>query len=149
MPNVQSISPCDTPFTTPEIDGPEQQGTLPVGPVVIVRQRPTGAQLREAMTALGIHGTARNVAYELLTYWSPGCKVFPSVGTLAEGLGYTPRTINTHLARLEQIGLWVRQPRTGRTNIYEMRLPGPVSKPGGLILRSRGVILRSGVGLIL
>ena len=30
------------------------------------------ARLRDALTALKVHGTCRHVAYELLTYWEPG-----------------------------------------------------------------------------
>ncbi len=85
------------------------------------------ARLREAMTALGVHGTCRLVAFELLTYWEPGGTVFPSVTTLADGLGVQPRIVRGHLARLERIDLWVRVARPGRANLYELRLPGFVS----------------------
>ena len=100
---------------------------LAFGPVPAPKPRPTGAQLREAMTALHVHGTARALAFELLSYWQPGGMVFPSVRTLAGGLGVEPRTVRTHLARLERIGLWVRVCRKGRTNLYALRLPGPVA----------------------
>ena len=85
------------------------------------------ARLREAMTALGVHGMCRLVAFELLTYWEPGGTVFPSVTTLADGLGVQPRIVRGHLARLERIDLWVRVARPGRANLYELRLPGFVS----------------------
>ena len=79
------------------------------------------------MTALGVHGTCRLVAFELLTYWEPGGTVFPSVTTLADGLGVQPRIVRGHLARLERIGLWVRVARPGRANLYKLRLPVFVS----------------------
>ena len=91
------------------------------------KPRPTMARLREAMTALGVHGMCRLVAFELLTYWEPGGTVFPSVTTLADGLGVQPRIVRGHLARLERIGLWVRVARPGRANLYELRLPVFVS----------------------
>ena len=91
------------------------------------------------MDAFNVKGTARLVAYELLTYWRPGGAVFPAVATLADGLGVDARTVRTHLARLERIGLWVRVGRIGRTNLYQLRLPGPdrtASEPEPRILRS-------------
>ena len=105
----------------PDLD---PQAPLPTGPTGLPKQRPALAQLREALTALHIGGVCRAVAYELLTYWSPGGTVFPSVTTLADGLGLKPRMVQYHLARLERVGLWVRIGRTGRTNIYALHLPG-------------------------
>ena len=99
---------------------------LGLGPVPAPKHRPTIARLREAMTALHVHGTARALAFELLSYWQPGGSVFPSLRTLSAGLGVEPRTVRSHLARLKHVGLWVRVGRTGRTNLYELRLPGPV-----------------------
>ena len=103
---------------------PETQGQLPTGPTGLTKQRPALAQLREAMTALHIGGVCRAVAYELLTYWSPGGTVFPAVTTLADGMGLKPRMVQYHLAHLERVGLWVRTGRIGRTNIYALHLPG-------------------------
>ena len=70
--------------TDPSI--PHQQ-PLPTGPIGLTKQRPALAQLREAMTALHIGRTSRAVSYELMTYWSPGGTVFPSVKVLADGMG--------------------------------------------------------------
>ena len=119
---------------------PQQVG---IGPVPVLTPRPTIARLREAMTALHVHGIARAVAFELLSYWQPGGAVFPSMRALAAGAGIAPRSVRRHLAYLERIGLWVRVGRTGRTNRYGLRLPGvqtrtekarprtPVSSPPG------------------
>ena len=71
------------------------------------------------------------VAYELLTYWQPGGDVFPSVQTIADGLGLTPRVVQRHLARLERKGLWVRIARVNSTNLYELKLPGRVTVATG------------------
>ena len=101
--------------------GPQQVG---IGPVPALTPRPTIALLRDAMTALHVHGIARAVAFELLSYWKPGGAVFPSMRKLAHGAGIDPRSVRRHLADLERIGLWVRVGRTGRTNLYELRLPG-------------------------
>ena len=76
------------------------------------------------MDALHVHGTQRAVSYELLTYWSPGGAVFPSVLTLSQGMGKKPRCVRAHLAALDRIGLWKREAREGETNIYDLRLPG-------------------------
>ena len=81
---------------------------LTFGPSEAVKQKPTIARLRDAMNDFNIRGTRRLVAYELLTYWQPGGDVFPSVQTIADGLGLTPRVVQRHLARLERKGLWVR-----------------------------------------
>ena len=111
---------------------PHQQ-PLPTGPIGLTKQRPALAQLREAMTALHVGGVCRAVSYELLTYWSPGGTVFPSVETLADGVGLKPRMVRYHLKRLDRVGLWVRIGRTKDTNIYELHLPGEaqegVTKP--------------------
>ena len=101
-----------------------QQQPLPTGPTLVEKTRPTGALLREAMDALHVHGTRRAVSYELLTYWSPGGAVFPSVLTLSQGMGKKPRCVRAHLAALDRIGLWKREAREGETNIYDLRLPG-------------------------
>ena len=102
--------------------GPQAQ--LPTGPQPVPKQRPALAQLREALTALHIGGLCRTVAYELLTYWSPGGAVFPSVKTMADDMGLKPRVVRHHIARLERVGLWVRIGRKGQTNLYALHLPG-------------------------
>ena len=105
----------------PDLD---PQAPLPTGPTGLPKQRPALAQLREALTALHIGGLCRTVAYELLTYWSPGGDVFPSVKTLADDMGLKPRVVRHHIARLERVGLWVRIGRKGQTNLYGLHLPG-------------------------
>ena len=118
-------SPLAARNETPKILRTADAQQLGLGPVPAPKPRPTIARLREAMTALHVHGTARALAFELLSYWQPGGAVFPSLRTLSVGLGIDPRTVRAHLARLERVGLWVRVGRTGRTNLYELRLPGP------------------------
>ena len=102
---------------------------LTFGPVAVQRQRPTITQLRDALTALHVDGVERLVAYELLSYWKPGGTVFPAVGTLAESIGRSPSTVRRSLARLSRIGLWRRESRRGRTNIYDLHLPGLPQSP--------------------
>ena len=99
------------------------------GPVSASKPQPTLARLRDVLTDLKVHGTCRHVAYELLTYWEPGGTVFPSVKTLAEGIGVDRRIVRRHVARLERIGLWVRVCRQGHSNRYELQLPGSEVKP--------------------
>ena len=76
------------------------------------------------LTAFHIGGVCRAVAYELLTYWSPGGDVFPSVKTLADDMGLKRRVVRHHIAHLERVGLWVRIGRKGQTNLYGLHLPG-------------------------
>ena len=116
--------PADTKVWTDPLKTPPQQ--LTTGPIPARKPRPTIALLREALDAFNVRGICRAVALELFTYWKPAGTVYPSVATLAAGLGVEPRTIKTHLARLDRLGLWVRIPRTGTTNVYDLRLPGPV-----------------------
>ena len=115
---------------TPQNVGVESQ-QLAMGPVLAPKQKPTIAQFRDACDAFNIRGTCRLLGYELLTYWRPGGAVFPSVATLADGLGLSPRTVQRHMARLERLGLWLRLARVGSTNLYELRLPGPVTVVSG------------------
>ena len=118
-------SPLAARNETPKIKRTADAKQLGLGPVPAPKPRPTIALLREALTALHVHGTARALAFELLSYWQPGGAVFPSLRTLSVGLGIDPRTVRAHLARLDRVGLWVRVGRTGRTNLYQLRLPGP------------------------
>ena len=116
-------------------DAPQDVGVasnqLTLGPAPVPKPKPTTAKLRDALDAFNIRGTCRLVAYELLTYYQPAGRVFPSVQTIADGLGLTPRVVQRHLARLERISLWVRLARVGRTNLFELRLPGPVTVVSG------------------
>ena len=57
--------------------------------------------------------------------------MFPSIATLADGLGLKARMVQYHLARLERVGLWVRHGRTGTTNTYALQLPGLAVAGGG------------------
>ena len=70
-----------------------QHQQLTFGPSEAVKSKPTIARLRDAMDAFNIRGTCRLVAYELLTYWQPGGDVFPSIATLADGLGLKRRMV--------------------------------------------------------
>ena len=105
-------------------DANPQQEPLPTGPKAATKQRPALALLREALTELHITGTCRSVAYELMTYWSPGGTVFPAVQTLADDMGLKRRVIQYQIKTLERVGLWKRKRRTGKTNLYELHLPG-------------------------
>ena len=110
---------------------------LTLGPAEAAKTKPTLARLRDALDDFNIRGTRRLVAYELLTYWQPGGTVFPSIATLADGLGLKARRAQHHLAGLHRTGLWIRLERTGQTNIYDLRLPGRSARGGGVV-RNRG-----------
>ena len=110
--------------THPSSSPKSQQQNLPTGPIGVIKQRPAIAQLREAMNALHINKLCRAVSFELFTYWSPNGEVFPSVKTMAGGMGLKPRSVRRHIANLERLGLWVRIGREDETNIYILHLPG-------------------------
>ena len=115
-------------LTTSSQRGIAARSSSPLG----VKQKPTIARLRDAMNDFNIRGTRRLVAYELLTYWQPGGDVFPSVQTIADGLGLTPRVVQRHLAKIwSRKGLWVRIARVNSTNLYELKLPGRVTVATG------------------
>ena len=135
--NLTSLAPASgtTKYdknATPQDVGAEPR-QLTMGPVPVPKSKPTISLLRDAMDAFNVKGTARALAFELLSYWAPGGTVFPSVATLAAGLGLKPRMVQYHMKRLERIGLWLRHGRTGTTNIYKLRLPGgvqPIARGG-------------------
>ena len=133
--NSTAIAITPAPTRLDKNDAPQDVGAasaqLTLGPASVPKPKPTTAKLRDALDAFNIRGTCRLVAYELLTYYQPGGRVFPSVQTIAAGLGMTPRVVQLHLARLHRIGLWVRLARVGSTNLYELRLPGPVNEATG------------------
>ena len=104
---------------------------LTFGPAEAVKSKPTIARLRDACDAFHLKGTVRLLAFELLSYWQPGGAVFPSIATLADGLGLKRRMVQYHLARLERVGLWVRHGQTGTTNTYALQLPGLAVAGGG------------------
>ena len=123
MPNSSaSIEHDATPSSTPNQPG------LPTGPNALPKQRPALAQLRVAMTDLHIGRMCRAVSYELFTYWSPGGNVFPSLQSMADGMGLKRRAVRQHLAHLERVGLWVRIGREDETNLYVLHLPGEVQE---------------------
>ena len=124
---------------------------LTFGPSEAVKQKPTIARLRDACDALHIYGTRRLVAYELLSYFSPGGTVFPGMTALAHclprreipqrgrrnGRTLSPskrrdenpaRMVRQHVKELERIGLWRRVARSGRSNLFELHLPGQAVK---------------------
>ena len=71
---------------TPQLDTRQ----LTTGPVAVTKPKPTIAQLRIALDAFNVKGTARALAFELLSYWTPAGSVFPSLATLAAGMGKKP-----------------------------------------------------------
>ena len=85
-------------------DANPQQEPLPTGPKAATKQRPALALLREALTELHITGTCRSVAYELMTYWSPGGTVFPAVQTLADDMGLNGASFSTRSRPLNVSG---------------------------------------------
>ena len=124
---AHSAPPQDIGATSPDhpiLDRTAKQQQFALGPVEAEKSPPTIALLRDVLTACHVHGTARELAYELLSYWKPGGNVYPSVRTLADGLGVKPRAVSKNLARLHRIGVWVRQEEHGKTNRYALRIPG-------------------------
>ena len=133
--------------TTQTVEASRSAKQLTFGPSEAVKQKPTIARLRDALDDFNIRGTRRLVAYELLTYWQPGGTVFPSIATLADGLGLKARRAQHHLAGLHRTGLWIRLERTGQTNIYDLRLPGRSARGGGVVRNRGGVSSGTGGGV--
>ena len=144
---ARSIAPALSAINDVQLGSGQQ---LTFGPSEAVKPRPTIARLRGACDDLGIHGTTRLVAYELLSYWEPGGTVFPSMKVLARCLQSRsvpnraqPRTtqderkdecparvVRRHVHTLERVGLWKRVARSGCSNIYELHLPGDPLRAG-------------------
>ena len=110
-------------YGTSSANPPEKRGPRPeaahlsklTGPAHLcpseaVKQKPTIARLRDACDALHIYGTRRLVAYELLSYFSPGGTVFTQVLTaLAHCL---PRREIPQRGRRNGRTLWAVQTRS-------------------------------------
>ena len=133
--NPQDVGAARSPGHSIRDRSPKQ---LTFGPAEAVKQKPTIARLRDACDAFHLKGTVRLLAFELLSYWQPGGAVFPSIATLADGLGLKRRMVQYHLARLERVGLWVRHGQTGTTNTYALQLPGLAVAGGGVQWVARG-----------
>ena len=124
------VTPPDTKTDTQNLGGPRPSGgwQLTTGPTP-VRQKPTISQLAAVMDSFGIRGTTRLVSYELLSFWTPGGRVFPKVSTIAGRIGKSERVVQRQLEHLERVGVWVRCGRADvgvkgkQPSLYEMRLP--------------------------
>ena len=124
--NLTTAALANAPTRRDKNDAPLQ---LTTGPVPVARPKPTISQLAEAMDAFNIRGTARLVGYELLSFWTPGGRVFPKVKTIAVRIGKSERAVQRHLEHLERVGVWVRcgpapiGVKGKQPSLYEMRLP--------------------------
>ena len=120
MPNVQSISPCDTPFATPSIGDTEPQQTLPVGPIGLVKSGGVPWHKRLALTKAP-SPTAHHVMLVLGSFVSDGqSDAWPSVATLASMTGLTRRTVQRALRALEEEQLVQTETVSGRSSRYRL-----------------------------
>ena len=126
MSNLTSVALAPATAQPDKNDLPRQ---LTTGPVQVTKPKPTIAQLGDAMDAFNIRGTCRLVSYELLSFWTPGGRVFPKVKTIAGRIGKSERVVQRQLEHLERVGVWVRcgpapvGVKGKQPSLYEMRLP--------------------------
>ena len=129
--NVQSIAPSFTPVTSPQIDDPEPQGTLPTGPTGVVHRGGGGAPWHKRLALTTAPSpTAHHVLLTLGSFVSDGDKdAWPSVLTLASMTGLTRRTVQRALRALEDARLVQTVTVTGQSSRY--RLTTGVTGPQG------------------
>ena len=126
-PAVNGTTKLDKKVTPQDVGAATHQ--LTTGPTPVPRQPPTISQLAAVMGTVNIRGTCRLVAYELLSFWTPGGRVFPKVKTIAERIGKSERVVQRQLDHLERVGVWVRcgladvGVKGKQPSLYEMRLP--------------------------
>ena len=120
MPNVQSISPGSTPFSTPSIGDTDPQQTLPVGPIGLVKSGGVPWYKRLALTKAP-SPTAHHILLTLGSFVSDGqSDAWPSVATLASMTGLTRRTVQRALRALEEERLVQTETVSGRSSRYRL-----------------------------
>ena len=127
--NVQSIAPSFTPVTSPQIDDPEPQGTLPTGPTGVVHRGGGGAPapwhkrlaLTKAPTPAAHHVLLVLGAFVL----DDASDAWPSKATLASMTGRSPRVVQRALRELKSAGLISVRQSSGRTPHYRLSVAPP------------------------
>jgi hypothetical protein len=74
--------------------------------------------------------TARHVGHVLATYMNEKGECWPTVRTVAEDVGVSPRTVQRGLDDLCRYGLIEIVRRTGRANVYRARRPAWLAGDG-------------------
>jgi hypothetical protein len=94
---------------------------------------------RDAVRDSSLDSTAKGVAFALTTWMDLRGHAFPSRATLAAGAGYTVKTIDRAVPRLEKAGLLrvIRNSGRSRVNYYIALLPVRLLGSAG-IATSRG-----------
>lgn len=66
-------------------------------------------ELERAISALDMHHTSKAVLRAIASYghWQTGTRMFPAVASLARDTGYSVRTVQYHMRRLETAGYLV------------------------------------------
>ena len=127
--NIQSISENST-FTTPETDGTEQQGTLPVGPTGRVHRGGGVPWHKRLALTKAPSPTAHHVLLVLGSFVSDGqSDAWPSLTTLASMTGLARRTVRTALRALESVNLVTTEHVSGRSSRYRLACAYPAPTP--------------------
>ena len=130
MPNVQNITPCDTPFTTPEIGDTDPQQTLHLGPTGKVHKggavRPWAKRCALTLTP---SPSSKLLFMVLASYVNgPDEAAWPSQSTLATMTGLTARGVRNATKQLEAAGR-IRVERMGGDRGIRYWLEAEVSSP--------------------
>ena len=120
--SVQSISPCDTPFTSPHLAAHERQPSLSVGPTGVVHRGagPAPWHKRLALTKAP-SATAHHVLLVLGSFVSDGeSDAWPSLTTLVSMTGLSHRGVRKALRALEGANLVTTEHVSGRSSRYRL-----------------------------
>ena len=122
MADVQSISPCDTPFASPQIAAYERQPSLSVGPTGVIHRGagPAPWHKRLALTKAP-SPTAHHVLLVLGSFVSDGeSDAWPSLTTLVSMTGLSHRGVRKALRALEGANLVTTEHVSGRSSRYRL-----------------------------
>ena len=138
MPNVQNITPCDTPLTTPEIGDTDPQQTLHLGPTGVIHRGGAVPWHKRLALTKAPSPTAHHVLLVLGSFVSDGqSDAWPSVATLTSMTGLSRRAVQTALRALEGANLVTTDTVPGRSSRYRLVAStcAPAAPPPAHLLR--------------
>ena len=127
--NTKSI-PEISPSTTPEIDFPDRQRALPVGPTGLVHRGGGVPWHKRLALTQAPSPTAHHVLLVLGSFVSDGqAEAWPSVATLVSMTGLSRRTVQTALRALEGANLVTTEHVSGRSSRYRLAFTCAAAAP--------------------
>ena len=119
--NIQSISENST-FTTPETDGTQQQGTLPVGPTGVVHRGGGVPWHKRLVLTRAPTPAAHHILLVLGSFVSDSATdAWPSIAWLADKSGRSPRVVQRCIRELRDAGLVAVRLSSGGTSHYRVK----------------------------